>query len=91
MPEVKNYTLTHVELAEILIKTLGIHEGLWGIVFEFSLMGSNVPVPPDGKSIMPASISFINRLGIQRFEQPNNLTVDAAKVNPAGNPTKKRP
>lgn len=90
MPEIKNYSFNHVELAEILVKNLGIHEGLWGVAFEFSLMASNVPTPPDGKSLLPASISFVNRVGIQRFEQSNNLTIDAAKVNPGLNPTKKR-
>jgi hypothetical protein len=76
-------------MAEIMIKQLGLHEGLWGVYFEFSLVGSNVPFPPDGKILMPASINFIQKVGLQRFQTPNNLAVDAAKVNPPAT-TRKR-
>jgi hypothetical protein len=82
MPETKNYTFSYTELAEILVKKLDIHEGLWGIYVEFSLGAANVPASPDGKSIAPAAIAAIKGLGIQRFDAPNNLTVDAAIVNP---------
>ena len=82
MPEIKSYTFSHTELAEVLVKQLDIHEGLWGIYLEFSLVGANVPTPPDGKTMMPAAINFVNKIGIQRFAAPTNLTVDAAKVNP---------
>jgi hypothetical protein len=89
MPEIPNYTFSHTELAEILIKRLDLHDGLWGVYFEFSFLASNVPVPPDGKSVLPASLSFVQKVGLQRFPAANNLTVDAAKVNPSM-PTKKK-
>lgn len=81
MPEPKNYVFSHAELAEMMIKKVGIHEGLWGIYLEFTQMGANVPMP-DGKTISPAAVTLIKCIGIQRFDTPNNLTVDAAEVNP---------
>lgn len=83
MPEIKNYTFSYTELAEILLKKLDIRDGLWGIYVEFNLGAANVPTSPDGKAIAPAAIAAIKSIGIQRFDAPNNLTVDAAVVNPA--------
>lgn len=83
MPEVKNYVFSHVELAEILIKKVDIHEGLWGVYFEFGHGATNMATGPDQKtSLQPASITVVQKVGIQRFESANNLTIDAAVVNP---------
>jgi len=83
MPETKNYLWNYQELAEILVKKADVHEGYWGIYFEFTLLGANVPTMPDQSIVLPASVVFVQRTGIQRFDKPNNLTVDAAKINPA--------
>jgi len=80
--EVKNYMFGHAELAEILVKKLDIHEGLWGVAIEFSFTATNVPTSPDPKAVTPATISFVNKIGLQRFDASTNLTVDAAQVNP---------
>jgi hypothetical protein len=82
MPETKNYVFGYTELAELMIKKLDLHEGLWGIYVEFTLGAANVPTSPDNKTIAPAAIAAIKGIGVQRFEAPNNLTVDAAVVNP---------
>lgn len=71
------------DVAEALVKTQGLHDGLWGIAVEFGLAAQNVPTGPDGKTFSPAGIAMIQKLGIQRWKEPNNLTVDASKVNPA--------
>jgi len=93
MPETKNYLFAYQELAEILLKKLDIHEGHWGIYFEFNLQGANVPTIPDPNTLMPAAVVFMKSVGIQRFDAPNNLTVDASRVNPAPpvNPVTARP
>jgi hypothetical protein len=83
MPEAKNYLFSYTELAEMMIKKLDLHEGLWGIYLEFALGGANVPTSPDSKTIAPAAITLIKGVGIQRFDAPNNLALDAAEVNPA--------
>jgi hypothetical protein len=83
MPEIKNFTFEHAELAEILIKSLDIHEGLWGIYIEFGFAAANLPAGPDGKTILPGSINIVKKIGIQKFEEPTSLSVDAAQINPA--------
>ena len=82
MPEIKNYTFEHTELTEILVRKLDIHEGFWGVSLEFGLSGGNVPTGPDGRTFLPAAITVIRKIGIQRFDEANSLTVDAAQVNP---------
>lgn len=83
MPEVKNYVFSHLELAEILVKKVDIHEGLWGVYFEFGHGAANIPTGPDQKtSLQPASITTVQKVGIQRFDSANNLTIDASVVNP---------
>jgi len=67
-----------------LIKNLDVHEGLWGIYLEFQFTATNIPTASDGKSFLPAAVSIVKKLGIQRFDQPSNFTVDAAEVNPGG-------
>lgn len=82
MPEARQITFSYQELAEVLIKQQDIHEGLWGIYVEFNIMATNVN-GPEG-NVVPAAIVPVQRLGIQRFDvEVENLTVDAAQVNPA--------
>ena len=82
MPETKNYVFDHLELAEILVKQQNIHEGLWGVYIEFGFAAANINTDPSGKVLAPGTLNFVQKVGIQRFPEPNNLTVDAAKVNP---------
>lgn len=90
MPETKVSTLTLTELTAILIKELDVHEGLWGPYFEFGFGAANVATSPDSKSFVPAAMNFVQKVGIQRFDSPNNLTIDAAQSNPPKT-GKKRP
>ena len=82
MAEVKTYTFDYKEVAEALIKKQGIHEGLWGIYMEFRITAGNIPADPSGQVLLPAAIVPVVRIGIQRFDKPSSLTVDAAEVNP---------
>ena len=82
MAEASQYVFTHKEVAEALVKRQGIHEGIWGLYFEFGIQGANVNVAPGEEVILPAAVTLVQKLGIQKFEKPNNLTVDAAIVNP---------
>lgn len=90
MPDVNNYTFSHTELAEILLKHLDIHDGLWGIYIEFGLVAANVPTGPDTKAVLPAAINLVNKIGVQRFDTPNSLSVDAAQSNPPEAKAKKK-
>lgn len=88
MPESNQIVFTHKELAEILVKNQGIHEGLWGIYIEFGFTAANVG---DRTGILqPSAIVPVQKIGIQRFPTPSSLTVDAAQINPA-NPDTQSP
>jgi hypothetical protein len=82
MAEVKTYLFDYREVAEALIKKQGVHEGLWGIYIEFGMGAANIPADPSGQVLLPAAIIPVSKIGIQRFDKPNSLTVDAAEVNP---------
>jgi hypothetical protein len=86
MAEVKTYVFDYKEVAEALIKQQGIHEGLWGIYMEFGIGAANIPAGPSEQALLPAAIVPVAKIGIQRFDKPSSLTVDAAEVNPASRP-----
>jgi hypothetical protein len=82
MAEVQTYLFAYKEVTEALIKKQDIHEGLWGIYIEFGMSGGNIPSGPSTDTLVPAAIVAIVKIGIQRADKPNPLTVDAAEVNP---------
>ena len=84
MSEKEHKLFTVRELTEILIKHANIHEGIWGSMVEFGFGAGNMPIAgPDNEfSLKPAGIVSVIKIGIQKFDQPNPLTVDAAKINP---------
>jgi len=84
MAEANQITFGHQEVAEALVKKQGIHEGFWGVYVEFGFAAANLANPADAKSLIPTAFNMVQKIGIQRFPEANNLTVDAAKVNPAG-------
>jgi hypothetical protein len=68
------------EVATLLIKRYGIHEGLWDLAFEM-----NVGIGLFGQSssdILPGAMFRVSRVGLARAPQKGPLTVDAAEVNP---------
>jgi hypothetical protein len=68
------------EIAEALLKTQDIHEGHWGLFVRFGITAGNAPGP--NNDLVPIAIVPILEMGIQKFDEPNSLTVDASKVNP---------
>ena len=76
------YVFSYKEIVETLIKKQNIHEGLWGLYFRFNLAAANITDPQSG-FLTPSAIIGVREVGIQRFDEPNNLTVDAAEVNPS--------
>lgn len=80
MAEATQIVFTHKEVVEALLKKQGIHEGIWGIYIKFGIRGPNIGPSPN--NILPAAIVPILEVGLQRFEEENNIAVDAAKVNP---------
>jgi len=74
------YHITFKELATALVKELDIREGLWGVYVKFGISALNIgPTPND---MVPAAIVPVLEIGLQKFNEENNLTIDAAIINP---------
>ena len=86
MAESTLVVFTHKEVVEALLKKQGIHEGIWGLYVRFGIRGANLGA--SDSDLMPAAIVPVLQIGLQKFEKENNISVDAAKANPA--PTKQR-
>lgn len=80
MAEPSQITFSHKEVVEALIKQQGIHEGIWGIYVKFAIQAINVG--QGSSDLLPAAVIPVVEIGIQKFEEINNLSIDAAKVNP---------
>jgi hypothetical protein len=80
MPEATQIVFKHKELAEILIKSQGIHDGIWGLFLRFGIGASNIGASE--ADLQPAAIVPVLEIGLQKFEKETNISVDAAKVNP---------
>jgi len=89
MSEIKNIEFDYKEVAEALVRYNDINEGLWGIAIRFGIQGANIGQGPGG-DLTPAAIVPILKIGLQRFDEPNNLTVDASKANPRKGVSKKK-
>src|SRR5688500_4542996 len=89
MGEANELYFSYKEIVEALIKIQGLHEGLWGVSVELGLGALNIKGDPDGKTLVPAGLVGIQRIGIRRYDTPSNLTVDAAEANPAPKAAKK--
>ncbi len=90
----KQYFVNHKAIVEDLIKRHGLHDGLWILTIELGLRGANLKVKTEeGEVLAPSGILSITRIGISRTKEANDLTVDAAEVNPLRQPPKstKRP
>jgi hypothetical protein len=86
MGEPQIVTFTYKEIATVLLKHQGIHEGLWALTMQMGIQATNVKVGPSEADVVPAAIIPIIKMGIQKFDKPNALTVDAAQVNPPPKP-----
>ena len=81
MAETSQIIFSHKEVVAALIKQQGIHEGIWGLWVKFGIQGANLG--PGPTNLMPAAIVPLLEIGLQKFEEVTNLSVDAAEVNPA--------
>lgn len=86
MADSQNVMFDHKTVVEALIKHQGLHEGLWSLAIEFGLGAATAGGEPE--TLYPTAMVPVFRIGLNRAEKLNNLTVDAAKANPA-KPSKK--
>ena len=78
MPETKQITFSYQELAELMVRKVGLSEGLWGISIRFGISAGNAGPGPD--DLKPTAIVPVLEIGLQRFDEPSNLTVNAAEI-----------
>jgi hypothetical protein len=80
MAESTQIVFKHKEVVEALLRQQNIHDGIWGLYVRFGLAAANVGASQ--ADLMPAAIVPLVEIGLQKFDQENNLAVDAARVNP---------
>jgi hypothetical protein len=90
MPEASQYTFTHKEIAEMLVKHAGLHDGKWMLQVTFAFGAANAGPAPE--QIIPSAFAGVQTIGLQKAaaDAPVSLTVDAAEVNPSGGAKKKK-
>lgn len=83
----ENWTPTPVEaplsmrdLAGVLVKHYGIHEGHFDLLVEFQIGVG--PVGPDPAALTPGAMIGVSRIGLMPSKTGGPATVDAAAVNP---------
>jgi hypothetical protein len=86
MGEPQLITFSYKELATVLIKHQGIHEGLWALTVQLALQAGMTKVGPAEEDVVIAAIIPLMKIGIQKSDKPTPLTVDAAQVNPTPKP-----
>ena len=79
MPEPGQIIFTHKEIVEVLLRKEGITQGIWALYVKFGLKAINIGESP--ASLNPAAIVPILELGLQRFKEESNISVDAGKLN----------
>lgn len=86
MGEPQIITFSYKELTTVLLKHQGIHEGLWAVTIQLGLQAATIKVGSSEEDAVPAAIVPLIKIGIQKQEKPNPLTVNAAEVNPPPKP-----
>jgi hypothetical protein len=91
MPDIKRLVVDFKDLATWMVKENDIHDGIWGIFARFGLNVVNAQtVYQDNPPVVrPAVVAPLLELGIQEYKEVNELSVDAAVVNPRARAIKK--
>ena len=80
MPEIANFVCSYKEVVTALLREQRIHKGLWSLYVKFGISAANIGETET--DVRPAAIIPILEIGLQKAEKENNITVDAAQVNP---------
>ena len=81
--ETTQYVFKHRDLVLTMVKAQNLHEGCWTLLVNFGFSAANVG--PTANDVYPTAIIPITGIGLQRVDSVinPNMTVDAAKENPA--------
>lgn len=75
-------TTTNKELAVLLMKNQGIHEGHWILSAMLSFGAINIGQAEDASDALPAGFVALNGVRLERVPEPLPFSVNAAEVNP---------
>lgn len=75
MPEIKEVGCSIKEVATLILRSQGIHEGHWEPLVNFAMTAAPF-------NEMPAGIIAIRGFSIGKIEKATKTSVDAAEVNP---------
>ncbi|NJA08276.1 hypothetical protein HC024_21485 [Methylococcaceae bacterium WWC4] len=82
MAEATQIMFTHREVVTALLKSQNIHEGIWALSVQFGMGAANIASNEDGEELNPAAIIPVLKIGLNRVDKINNLSVDASQANP---------
>lgn len=68
------------EIAELLVKHQGLHEGLYDLAIEFQIGVGGVGPSPE--LVLPGAMLGVKRIGLKQTLVTGTTTVDASVVNP---------
>lgn len=89
MAEITRIDYSTKELIGLMLKDQNIHEGNWILTATFLQSAINIGHSTEHSDIAPASLSILNRIGIEHVNEPLPFSVDAAIVNPKKTTSKK--
>ena len=78
---VNRYEFDIHELTEILIKQKNIHEGIYQLRMDFRI-ASGLLAPAEDTKKLPGLMFGLCGVVIEQAKEPNDYTIDAAKINP---------
>lgn len=79
-PELVAPPLAMQQLAALLVKHYGLHEGKFDLSVEFKIgVGA---VGPSKNDVLPGAVVGVAKVGLAPSEEDGPMTVDAAVVNP---------
>lgn len=80
------------DLAEILIKHYGYHDGFYEVGVQFNIsVGPIGSAGPDLTQVAPGAVMTVGGIGLSRCTPSSPLGVDASVVNPAAIEPAKKP
>lgn len=78
--KVMSVSLNLRQIGEMIIRSEGIHEGLYNVTFEFQIgVGGVGPTP---ETLVPGATIGVTGVGIAYTEVAGPLTLDASVINP---------
>ena len=89
MAESTQLIFTHKEVVEALIEKHGISTGIWGLYIKFGIGAANMAPQTAPAELHPTAIVPVLEIGLQKFDQEGNLSVDAASLKGKARPRKK--